>query len=564
MVKKVMALVDKATALDAILQVHVFLLKTSLDHNIFVLAKFLRCCVECTSPQALLHGRDVFDQIRHPDVFLWNTLMRAYLLAQNPGESLCLFRQMCWGSGGVLAADSFTLSLCLQACGRSEELGTGVAIHANVVKLGFVSDLFVQTALMEMYAKSSDIRTARRVFDDTPNRDLVMFNAMLGEYVNRGDILQASHLFDAMPERDLYSWNTMIHGFSVSGDLGCAREVFDKMNERDVISWSSIISAYVQSRKPNVALRLFQDMQKHRAVPDNVTMVSVLSACGDMGALGMGKAVHRLIIKSGIQVDVKLGTSLVEMYARCGDIDNSLLAFCSMSAKDSLTWSAMILGLANHGLAIDAMELFSKMISEGVKPHDTAFVGVLSACNHAGHVGEGKAHFDSMSKIYGITPKMEHYGCMVDLLGRSGHIEEARMVIVSMPFEPDAVVWRALLGGCLIHKNVDVAEEAIVNLINLQPHVDGHYVLLSNIYAGEKRWDDIAELRRRMRSQRIIKVPGSSSIELENELYEFVAGDRSHPKTIEIYNMLEEIVGQLRKAGYEPKETLDLQDHEQF
>ncbi|KAK8944880.1 Pentatricopeptide repeat-containing protein [Platanthera zijinensis] len=405
-----------------------------------------------------------------------------------------------------------------------------------------------------MYGKCRDLLHARLVFDDMPKRDLVAYNAMLADYLNCGDMLEAGRLFAEMPERDLISWNTMIHGYAMSRDLGSARDVFDRMEDRDSISWSSIISAYAQCRKPSEALKLFYEMQLHGIVPDSITMLTVLSACGDLGVLGMGKEIHRLIKTDGITVDVKLGTALIDMYARCGDIENSLGVFNSMDEKDVLAWSAMIIGLANHGLGKDALDLFSKMVLEGIRPNDMTFVGVLSACNHTGLLSEGKAYFNSMSKLYGIDPKMEHYGCMIDLLGRSGHIENARKLITRMPFDPDAVVWRALLGACRIHKNVDLAEEAIMNLISLEPWVYGHHVLLSNVYAQANQWDDVAKVRSRIRRKSIPKVRGCSSIELENIVHEFFAGDRSHSRSNEIYKMLEVLNDRSRKIKLQTNE----------
>lgn len=456
--------------------------------------------------------------------------------------------------------DSFSISLALQACGRSGESRIGKAIHAHLLKLGFVSDLFVQTALVEMYAKVGDVSVARRVFNEMPERDLVSYNVMLAEYVGCGNVREARRLFNEMPDRDLVSWNTMIHGYAMSGDLHSAQEIFDKTRERDLFSWSSMISAYAQSRQSSEALRLFREMQLANVVPDKVTMVSVLSACTDLGALSMGKAIHRFIESKRIEVDLRLGTSLVDMYAKCGDIDSSLEVFHKLSESDVLTWSSMIIGLANHGLGMVALDFFSKMISERMKPNEITFVGVLMACSHAGLVSEGRAHFNSMSDVYGISPTIEHYGCMVDILGRAGHIEEARQFIKDMPLEPDAVVWRALLGACRIHKNVDVAEEATATLVDLEPHVDGHYVLLSNIFAHANRWDGVANLRKMMRSKSIQKVPGSSSIEVNDTVFEFVAGDKSHPRCDEIYRMLNEMIDQLKQAGYRPMTSLVFHD----
>lgn len=288
--------------------------------------------------------------------------------------------------------------------------------------------------------------------------------------------------------------------------------------------------------------------------------MSVLSACGDMGALAIGEEVHQFVETNGIEVDVKLGTALIDMYAKCGDIENSLRVFHSMPAKDVVTWSSMIIGLANHGLGHDALSLFSRMISQGLQPNDITFIGVLIACTHLGLVSDGKKYFSSMSVVHGVAPKVEHYGCMVDLLGRSGHIEEARQLISDMPFEPDAVIWRALLGACRIYKNVEVAEEAMAKLRLLDPHADGHYVLLSNIYAQANSWEGVAEMRMMLRRENIQRIPGRSSIEWQNTIHEFVSGDRSHPRSKEIYEILEEMMDRLRQAGYRPMTGLVLQD----
>ncbi|ONK63052.1 uncharacterized protein A4U43_C07F10920 [Asparagus officinalis] len=556
--KFAMSLIQQSTSLLQLFQLQSLLLKTSLNLNNFVTAKFLRKCLAFSPPKSLPYARALFDHVHAPDTFLYNTLIRAYLQSQNPIESLHLFRRMRLVDGA--SPDSFSLSLGIQACARSSEKGMGEVIHAHVVKLGFVSDLFIETALIEMYAKIGDIVLARKVFGLMPERDLVAYNVMLAEYVGCGEIGQARILFDEMPIKDLVSWNTMIHGYAKSGEVNSAREIFDRSREKDLVSWSSIISAYAQNKQCNEALRLFKGMQLGGIVPDKVTMVSVLSACADIGALGMGKTIHKFIEKNKIEIDVKLGTSLVDMYAKCGDIENSLQVFHGMDERDVLTWSSMIIGLASHGLGNDALRFFSKMIQEGIKPNDITFVGVLSACNHNGLVDEGRAHFNSMNNVYKISPKVEHYGCMVDLLGRAGHIKQARQLIEDMPFEPDAVVWRALLGSCRTYKNIEIAEEAINNLINLEPYVDGHYVLLSNIYAQANRWADVAEVRKLMRGANIQRIPGSSSIEIGNIVHEFVAGDNSHPRSDEIYKMLAEMIDRLKWAGYEPVTSLVLQD----
>ncbi|KAF8679161.1 hypothetical protein HU200_045927 [Digitaria exilis] len=504
-----------------------------------------------------------------PDAFLLTAAMRGYLRACLPLQALLLLRSLL-PRAPRLIGNSFSLSLALQATAAvSAEsvpaalgLSHGAAsLHARALKSGFAAaDLFVRTALVEAYAKSGRADLARAAFDEAPRRDVFLTNVMLAAYVARGEVAEARKVFDGMRDRDMVSWNTMIHGYAVKGEVSTAREIFDRMDDKDAFSWSSMMSAYAKSRRSKEALELWREMRVARVAPDCITMVSVLSACGDMGALAVGAEVHQFVESNGIEVDVKLGTALIDMYAKCGDIENSLRIFRSMPAKDVLTWSSMIIGLANHGLGHDALSLFSRMVLEGLHPNEITFIGVLIACTHLGLVSDGKKYFSSMKVVHGVAPKVEHYGCMVDLLGRSGHIEEARQLIRDMPFEPDAVIWRALLGACRIYKNVEVAEEAMAKLRVLDPHADGHYVLLSNIYAQANSWEGVAEMRKVLRRENIQRIPGRSSIEWENTIHVFVSGDRSHPRSEEIYKMLEEMMDRLRQAGYRPMTGLVLQD----
>jgi pentatricopeptide repeat protein len=505
-----------------------------------------------------------------PDAFLVTTAMRGYLRACLPLQALLLLRSLLPRAPRLLG-NSFSLSLALQATAAvpgSAPAALGVSLraassslHACALKFGLAAaDLFVRTALVEAYAKTGRTDLARAAFDESPRRDVFLCNVMVAAYVARGEVVEARKVFDGMRDRDMVSWNTMIHGYAVKGEVSMAREIFDGMKDRDAFSWSSMMSAYTKGRRSKEALELWREMRAACVAPDCITMVSLLSACGDMGALAVGAEVHQFVERDGIEVDVKLGTALIDMYAKCGDIENSLRVFHSMPAKDVLTWSSMIIGLANHGLGHDALSLFSRMISEGLPPNEITFIGVLIACTHLGLVSDGKKHFNSMSAVHGVAPKVEHYGCMVDLLGRSGHIEEARQLIRDMPFEPDAVIWRALLGACRIYKNVEVAEEAMAKLRVLDPHADGHYVLLSNIYAQANWWEGVAEMRTMLRRENIQRIPGRSSIECQNTIHEFVSGDRSHPRSKEIYKMLEEMMDRLRQAGYRPMTGIVLQD----
>ncbi|XP_024963410.1 pentatricopeptide repeat-containing protein At2g44880-like [Cynara cardunculus var. scolymus] len=472
----------------------------------------------------MCYARSLFDEMPSPDTFLWNTMIRAYLNCTNHDECLSLFLRL--RRQDHLFIDSFSLSLVVQACGRSGFLQNGQTIHSQVLKLGFDGDLFVQTGLTEMYVKFGWIEFARKVFREMKNPDLVSYNVLLAEYVRIGEMGLARQLFDKMSLRDLVSWNTMIHGYASLGHVGSAHTTLDACGEKDFFSWRSTVGQYSNSKQPHEALRLFHEMQLTNLLPDKITIISVLSACGDLGALGMGRTVHKYIERNRIEVDVKLGTSLVNMYAKCGDIDNASKVFNGIKKRDVFLWSAMIMGLSNHGYGEVALDHFDNMISEGIKPNGIIFIGVLSACSHVGLVNKGWKYFSAMSDEYGLTPEIEHYGCMVDILSRAGCLDAARELIRNMPFEPDPIVWRAILGACKIHKNVELAEEATTKILSLEAHADGNYVLLSNIYSQAKKWEKVVDVRRKMKENKIQKVPGSSSIEVGTAVHEFVAGDR--------------------------------------
>ncbi|KAK1427884.1 hypothetical protein QVD17_16595 [Tagetes erecta] len=485
---KLMSLIHHSKKLQ---HIHAFLLKTSLHSNNFIIAKLLREPL-FNSSHNLPYARSLFDQLPTPDTFLYNTIIRAYLNSQNYHQCLSLFLHL--RRQHRLFIDSFSLSLAVQASGRSGFRYNGQTIHTQVLKLGFDCDLYVQTGLIEMYVKLGLVEFARKVFGEMKGPDLVSYNVLLAEYVRIGEIGFARQLFDKMPQRDLVSWNTMIHGYTSLGTCANSSE----------------------------ALRMFNEMQLADMLPDKITIVSVLSACGDLGALGMGKMVHKYIERNRIEIDVKVATSLVNMYAKCGDIDNASYVFNGMKHKDVLSWSAMIMGLANHGYGNVALDHFHTMISEGIKPNGITFVGVLSACRHIGLVNNGWKYFNSMSDVYGLEPEIEHYGCMVDVLCRAGHLDAAINVIRNMPYKADAIIWRTLLGACKIYKYVELAEEAASELVSLEACDDGNYVLLSNIYSQDNKWDKAVNIRRKINENSIKKVPGNSSVEVDNAVYDFV------------------------------------------
>lgn len=364
--------------------------------------------------------------------------------------------------------------------------------------------------------------------------------------------MAAENLFKVSYQLDQISWNSMISGYLKCGNSDKARDLFDSMNEKDTVTWSAMISGYAQLGQFAETLTLFQEMLREEVSPDEVTFVSVISACTHLASLTQGKWVHAYIRKNGFKINAVLGTTLIDMYMKCGYVESAQEVFRSMEEKGVSSWNALILGFAMNGVVEQSLETFSIMKKCGVEPNEITFVAVLSACRHMGLVEDGRKHFESMIQKHGIAPNIKHYGCMVDLLGRAGLLKEAEELIESMPMLPEVATWGALLGACKKHGDNEMGERIGRKLIELQPDHDGFHVLLSNIYASKGNWHDVGEIRGVMKRNSVVKTPGCSAIEATGIVHEFLAGDRTHPRIGEIEEMLNEISKRLRLMGYSP------------
>uniref|UniRef100_A0A2P2II36 Pentatricopeptide repeat-containing protein At5g66520-like n=1 Tax=Rhizophora mucronata TaxID=61149 RepID=A0A2P2II36_RHIMU len=352
----------------------------------------------------------------------------------------------------------------------------------------------------------------------------------------------------------------MITGLAKCGVVSEARELFNDMQVKDEITWSAMIDGYVKGGCFKEALEVFVVMQREEIRPSKFALSSGLAACANLGALGQGRWVHAYLEKNFIKLDSISGTALVDMYAKCGRVDMAWDVFEKMRVKEVFTWNAMISGLALNGRAEEAIEFFFRMLRGNFRPNGITFVGVLNACAHAGMVSRGLEIFHSMKTVFDVEPEMEHYGCLVDLLGRAGHLAEAEDLILSMPMKPSAAVWGALLGACRKHGDVELGERVGKILLELEPLNSGRYALLSNIYAKAGRWDDVADVRKLMKERGVKTTPGSSVIELEGIVHEFKMGDGSHPQMKEIYLMLKSVIERLETEGYLPNTSQVLFD----
>lgn len=479
-----------------------------------------------------------------------------------------------------------SIASVLQVCVNLKELKQA---YAQLIITGIVQNIFLNTQLIIKYVMLGYIENARQVFDQLCERDVVLWNAMIRGYVKNGLCEEAFKLYCQMKlesvqpdkftfpcvlkacaslsalqegkgihghvirnglESDAYVGDNLVYMYSKCRSIKDARRMFDKMTPRTVVSWTKMIAGYAQNGIAKEALVLFHEMQLAGVEPDSLTIVIILPACADLGALKQGKWIHHYVVRNGFGSDIYVGTALIDMYAKCGSIEVARQLFDKMSKRDVISWNAMIAGYGMHGLGEDALAIFAQMQEAHMKPDNATFVGVLSACSHAGLVDKGWDYFGCMSRDYYITPSVEHCACMVDLLGRAGRLEEARDFIEEMPLEPDTGVWGALLGACRIHCNIELGEHAAEHLFRLAPGHSGYYVLLSNIYAGAGRWDDMEKLRTMMKSRGVKKIPGWSLIEVNREVHEFHVGDNSHPLCEKNYAMLETLAGQMEGGGF--------------
>lgn len=429
-------------------------------------------------------------------------------------------------------------------------------------------DPFVTNSVVRMCLEIGLIKLARSVFDKMPVRDLISWNSLLTGYLRAGEIEMAREVFDEMPQKDVVSCNAMIDGYGKNGKCELAEEVFMDMSLRDVVTWSSMISAFVLNGRPRKGLDLFREMLTLGVRPDAPVIVGVLSAIAELGFVEEGKWIHSYVFSNKIHYSCSfIGSALVNMYAKCGQIANAYSVFRSICNRRNVgDWNSLISGLALHGMGREAIKVFLELEREGLKPDDITFLGLLSACNHGGLVEEGQFYYETMQVKYNIVPKIQHCGCIVDLLSRAGRLEEALRIISDMSLEPDVLIWKNILSACLKHNNSVMGKTAALKAIELAPEDSSCYVLLSNIYAKEGSWDEVTKVRSMMRKRGIRKVPGCSSILVDGKVHEFLVGkamDMSYDQNV--LSKLEEVVSELKTEGYEPdlnQVFLDVEDDE--
>jgi pentatricopeptide repeat protein len=565
--------------------IHEQLIQSGCESNVFLGNSLVDMYAKCGSIEDAWR---VFNKMPSQDVVTWTSMILGHVKCGQGQKALELFQQMQQES---VQPNSITFVGVLNACAIVAALEEGRRVHQQIIECGWDSNVFVANSLIDMYAKCGSIEDASRVFNKTSPRDVVTWSAMILGHVQSGQGQKALELFQQMQQEgvqpnsvtivgvlnacasivgleegrcvhqqivecgwdsDVFVANSLVDMYVKCGSIEDAWRVFNKMSSRDVITWTAMILGHVQSGQGKKGLELFRQMQQEGVRPDSVTIVAVLNACASVVALEEGRSVHQQIVEHGWDSEIFVMNSLIDMYAKCGSMEDAWRVFSKMPSRDVVTWTVILGGCAMHGHGKEALKLFEWMCEEGVQPDDVTFVCLLSACSHAGLVDEGMHCFAIMSTVYGISTKLEHYTCMVDLLGRAGHLQKAENMVMAMPCKPHVAAWMALLSACRIHGNVEMAERVAKRFLEMEPENAAGYVLLSNIYAtvGSRHLCENVKHQRQEKGAK--KQPVCTWIEVNNEVHTFVVDDQDRPQMIKIQAELKRLSLLMHNAGYVP------------
>ncbi|XP_021726253.1 pentatricopeptide repeat-containing protein At2g22070-like [Chenopodium quinoa] len=474
-------------------------------------------------------ARAQFEQMNDRDIVSWNSIITGYNQRGFHIEALQVFSEMLKDSS--MKPDKFTLASALSACASLENLELGKQIHAYMVRTKFDVYGAVENSLITMYARCGGVENARKIIQKNgiSNLNVIAFTALMDGYVKLGDIRPA-------------------------------REIFDSLKDRDVVAWTAMIVGYEQNGLNDDAVSLFRLMLREEPRPNNYTLAAMLSVISSLANLDHGKQIHAVAIRSAEVSSVSVSNALITMYAKAGSIFGARRVFTLHRYRDSVTWTSMIIALAQHGFGEEAIELFEKMLSLDIKPDHITYVGVLVACTHAGLVEKGKSYYNMMQNVHKIEPTTSHYSCMIDLLGRAGLLQEVQNFIKKMPMEPDNIAWGSILASCYAHKNIELAKVAAERLLLLDPGNSGAFASLANLYSACGKWAEAAKVRKSMKEKGIKKDQGLSWLQLKNEVHVFGAEDAHHPQRDAIYTKMAKIWDEIKKMGFVPDTNSVLHD----
>ncbi|XVE60006.1 hypothetical protein DITRI_Ditri05aG0091900 [Diplodiscus trichospermus] len=568
-------------------QIHQMAIKFSYSNDLFIVNALVNMYAEVGS---LKSACKLFDVTPTPDVALWNSMISAYVDYGCYEEATSLFIEMRTEGN---KEDERTIVIMFILCAQlADGLKKGKSLHAHASKSGIGMDINIGNAMLKMYAEKNCIDSVKKVFGEMNNVDVISYNTLILALARNNLGSEAWEVFGIMREYDVkpnsytiisilaackdetsLNIGRSIHGFVIKqgievnvplntaltdmyiscNDEAKARNLFESCPSRDLISWNSLIATYVKNNKAHDAFLVFNRMISE-VEPNSVTIINILSSCTHLAHLPQGQCLHAYMIRreSSLGQNLSLENAFITMYAKCGSLRNAEKVFRTLRRRNIISWNAIITGCGMHGRGYDAILAFSQMLEDGFQPNEVTFISILSACSHSGMIEEGLQLFDSMVQDFNVTPRLAHYGCVVDLLGRAGCLDKARDFIDSMPIKPDASVWRALLTAYRDHCYTKEAKVIFEKIVELEPMNPGNYVLLCNIYAAAGLWSEVRQLRTCLREKGLRKPPGISWIVVRSQIHSFAAGDRSHPMADKIYANLNSLLHSMKEIGYVP------------
>ncbi|KAG9441225.1 hypothetical protein H6P81_017079 [Aristolochia fimbriata] len=570
-------------------KIHAQVVKLGIGLDVVVTSSLVGMYAKCNLFEPAIQ---LFKEMPEKDVACWNTVISCYYQDGQPKKALEMFEEM---KNDGFQPDSVTFTTVFSACARLSDLKKGKEIHKDLIRSGFQLDEFVSSAIVDMYGKCGCLEMASEVFEHIPRKSVVCWNSMIGGHALHADSHSCLELFVRMNKDGVQPTTTtlsslliacsrsadlllgkLIHGYIIRnhvgtdiyidcslidfyfkcGSVSSAFWVFQRIPKADTISWNVMISGYSAVGSYFDALNLFCEMRNNGVRPDAVTFASILPVCSQLGALEKGKEIHDYIIENKFGSNEIVMSALLDMYAKCGSVDDAIEVFNRLPIRDFVSWTSMITAYGSHGQATKALELFHEMQKSGAKPDSVTFLAVMTACSHAGLVDEGCSYFNHMINIYGLEPKLEHYSCLVDLLARAGRLNEAYGIMLNNPAMcADVGLLSCLLSSCSLHGNLELGVKVGELLIEKDPDDSSTYIILSNMYASAQKWEKVGELRAKMKKRRLIKNPGCSWVEVDMRMHSFFVQDKSHPEAELIYECLENLV---RQMELDDKEKLNM------
>lgn len=576
--------------------IHACIHKLGHDSDAFVGTALIDAYSVCALPNV---AKEVFKGIVEKDMVCWTGMVSCYAENDCFGDALDLFNQMMVEG---LLPNNFTFASVIKACLGLKAVQVGKSVHGCILKTGYEIDQYVGVSLLDLYTSSGGIDDARQVFEEIPKDDVVPWSFMIARYSQNDRCEEALDLFSQMGialvtpnqftlasalqacattgsldlgiqihchmlkvglDQNVFASNALMDVYAKCGKMEASLNLFVESGNKNEVSWNTMIVGYVQQGDAEKAFLLYLNMCEEQVHATEVTYSSLLRASASLATLEAGIQIHTMTTKTMYDGDDAVSNALIDMYAKCGRIKDARLVFDTMSKWDVVSWNSMVSAYSMHGLSYEALKIFENMRKTNVKPNQLTFVAVLSACSNTGSLEQGQFYFASMQEDYGIEPCMEHYSCMVSLLGRLGHLDRAVRMIQEIPNEPSVMVWRSLLGASVVHNNVELGRFAAEHVLEMDPQDESTYVLLSNIYATAKRWDNVAVVRKSMKRKRVKKEPGLSWVEHQGTVHYFAVGEDSHPDNKLIRGMLEWMNFRSKAAGYAPNHDAILLDVEE-